>query len=411
MLDMIAIIGAGPAGLMAAEYLAQRGHFVTVYDRMPSVARKLLMAGRGGLNITHSEDLAQFLGRYGVTDPRLLEAIRAFPPVALRAWCHDLGQETFVGSSGRVFPKAMKASPLLRAWLRRLADLGVVIETGWTWRGWDDGGVLMFETRAGIERVTASATVLALGGGSWPNLGSNGAWVDMLAARGIEIAPLHPANSGFTVAWSDLFRDRYAGQPLKNIAVHIDGITARGEAMITAAGIEGGVIYALGRAIRTALEAANGPVTIWVDLRPDLSEAVIAKKLAQPRHGQSLGNHIRRCLSLSPAARHLIYEGGAVPDDPMMLASRIKATPISIMAPCGIARAISSAGGVRACAIDDAGMLKNLPGVFVTGEMLDWEAPTGGYLLQACFAHARMVGAGVDGWLRHASFISSSIVS
>lgn len=394
---MIAIIGAGPAGLMAAERLAGMGYAVHVYERMPSPARKFLMAGRGGLNITHSENMDDFTRRYGDADPRLIDAIKNFTPEDLRGWCHDLGQETFVGSSGRVFPTAMKASPLLRAWLQRLTNLGVTLHTRHEWRGWQDHH-LVFDTPDGPSMIDADACLLALGGASWPRLGSDGGWVHFLSVRGVAITPFKPANCGFVVDWSTRFRDQHAGTPLKNISVRFGDVVARGDAMITRNGIEGGVIYAVSRSIRDALQ--HGSVTLCLDLRPDMSIETIVNRLQQPRRGQSLSNHLRRVLELSSMNRMLLHEQGYLPDDMTALARLIKAVPVIVSAPAGLARAISSAGGIRDEAIDDAGMLTACPGIFVSGEMLDWEAPTGGYLLQACFAHARMVAHGIDRWLR-----------
>ena len=397
-MKQIAIIGAGPAGLMAAERLLAAGHAVTIYDQMPSVGRKFLMAGRGGLNLTHSEDLEQFLTRYSGADARLILAIRHFPPDALRQWCHDLGQETFVGSSGRVFPKTMKASPLLRQWFARLNNQGVVIKTRWVWQGWNAAGACRFYTPDGEKTIDADAFILAMGGASWARLGSDGLWAGGLSAIGVELAPFQPANGGFTVDWTPLFREKFAGQPLKNIAIDYHGQRVRGEAMVTATGIEGGAIYALSPILRAGL--ANGKPIIYVDLRPDMSVEAIKAQLQKPRRAQSLGNHLRRCLNLSAMNSHLLYEAGAVPDDLGALAARIKAVPVAITGIMGMERAISTAGGVRAANLDDRWMLSAHPGVFVAGEMLDWEAPTGGYLLQGCFATARAAADGAIAWLQ-----------
>ncbi len=396
-MKQIAIIGAGPAGLMAAEQLAGHGHRVTVYDRMPSPARKLLIAGRGGLNLTHGEPLDRFLDRYGPARPRLEATIRAFPPDVLRAWCEGLGQETFVGSSGRVFPRAFKASPLLRAWLRRLAGLGVVLRTRQAWHGWNDQGRL----RLGEETVAADATVLALGGASWPRLGSDGGWAPILAARGIAVTPLLPANCGFLSPWSPVFADRAQGQPLKRIALSFAGRTVRGEAMITATGIEGGAIYALSSVLRDAI-VASGEAIAHVDLRPDHDVADLAGRLGRLRGGQSLSSHLRKALNLDPAAIGLMREGlgATLPAAARDLAALVKAVPLRLTGIAPIGRAISTAGGIAFDEVDDRFMLKRLPGVFVAGEMLDWEAPTGGYLLQACFATAVAAAAGVDHHLR-----------
>jgi uncharacterized flavoprotein (TIGR03862 family) len=399
-----AVVGGGPAGLMAAEVLARAGIAVTVYDRMPSAGRKFLMAGRGGLNLTHSEPLPHFLGRYSGGAPQLNTAIEAFPPQALRDWSESLAQPTFVGSSGRVFPKAFKASPLLRGWLRRLTGLGVTFKMRHRWTGWDAGGRLLFITPEGAAAIDPDVTILALGGASWPKLGSDGSWTDILAARGIAMTPLAPANSGVAVAWSDIFR-RFEGQPLKRIAVTLGGRTARGEAVVTRDGLEGGAIYALSAPLRDAL-AKEGAATVTVDLLPDLTAPALADKLRAPRGKQSLSNALRKATRLSPAALGLTNESAAhsglklAAMDPAALAAFLKAVPITITAMAPIDSAISTAGGVRFDALDDHFMLKAKPGVFVAGEMLDWEAPTGGYLLQGCFATGVAAAQGALAWLK-----------
>jgi uncharacterized flavoprotein (TIGR03862 family) len=385
-----AVIGGGPAGLIAAETLSAAGARVIVYERMPNVARKLLMAGRGGLNLTHSEAFERFVARYGAAAPRLRPMLEAFTPADLIAWANGLGQETFVGSSGRVFPKAMKASPLLRAWLARLSAQGVEIRTRVRWTGWTEDGALAFMRDDGTsERLKPRATLLALGGASWPKLGSDGAWTQVLAQHGVEIAPLRPANMGLEVAWSDVFRERFAGTPLKQIALSFGERTAHGEAMITSYGIEGGAIYALSAALRDALETA-GSATLHIDLKPSLDAAALAARLSQTRAGDSLSSMLRKRAGLSPVAIGLLREAssGALPKEPTQLAALIKAAPITLTAARGLDRAISSAGGVSWSAVDDALQLKAKPGLYVAGEMLDWEAPTGGYLLQASFATA-----------------------
>ena len=400
----VAIIGAGPAGLMAAEVLANSGASVTVYDAMPSAGRKFLMAGRGGLNLTHSEALPQFLARYREAMPHLKAAIEAFSPSALREWSEALGQPTFVGSSGRVFPQAFKASPLLRAWLRRLDASGVQFALRHRWIGWDDHGHLLFETPDGQRVVDARAVVLALGGASWPRLGSDGSWVEALAAKGVTISPLRPANSGFTVAWSDIFRDRFQGQPLKGIALSFGAHIVRGEAMITAAGIEGGAVYALSASLReTVLE--QGQATLHIALRPDLDRSDLATRLAAPRAKQSFSNWLRKAAHLSPVGIGLLQEaamasGVALSQIPAAeLAAWINAVPVQLNGVAPIARAISTAGGIAFDELDDGFMIRRLPGIFAAGEMLDWEAPTGGYLLQASFATGAAAGRGVLRWL------------
>jgi uncharacterized flavoprotein (TIGR03862 family) len=396
----VAIIGAGPAGLMAAEVAAEGGARVTIFDGMAAPGRKFLLAGRGGLNLTHSEPLATFLTRYGAAADWLTPAIMAFPPDALRAWCDGLGQPTFVGSSGRVFPQAMKASPLLRAWLNRLAGLGVTLKLKHRWHGWRDDGALLFNTPAGEQAVTARASVLALGGASWPRLGSDGGWVPLLAAKGIGAMPLKPANCGFVVGWSQLLRERFAGQPLKGIDVRFGERRLRGEAMITRDGLQGGAIYALSAALRDAIDQ-HGEATLHLALRPDVPTEQLASKLAAPRGKQSLATFLRKAAQLSPQAIALLQEAAHrlkrpladfAPDE---LAALINDLPLRLIATEPIERAISSAGGIGREQCDDDFMLRRLPGVFAAGEMLDWEAPTGGYLLTGCFATGAAAGRGV----------------
>jgi uncharacterized flavoprotein (TIGR03862 family) len=400
----VAVIGAGPAGLMAAEVLAQGGAYVTVYDSMPSAGRKLLMAGRGGLNLTHSEPLPQFLARYREATPHLKAAVEAFPPKALRDWSDALGQPTFVGSSGRVFPKAFKASPLLRAWLRRLDSAGVQFALRHRWTGWDESGRLVFQTPEGPRLVDAGATVLALGGASWPRLGSDGAWVAMLAAKGVKISTLRPANSGFTVAWSDIFRDRFEGQPLKGVALTFGPHTLRGEAIVTRAGIEGGAIYALSAELREAI-VKSGQETLNIALRPDLEINGLIARLSQPKGKQSFSNFLRKAVQLSPVGIGLLQEAAKASGlslsslSPAALADLINAVPIRLTGTAPIARAISTAGGISFDELDADFMLRGLPGTFAAGEMLDWEAPTGGYLLQTSFATGAVAGRGALKWL------------
>lgn len=373
----IAIVGAGPAGLIAADVLSTAGQRVVVYERMPSVARKFLMAGRGGLNLTHSEPFETFISRYAEAAPKLKPILDAFTPADLIAWANKLGADTFTGSSGRVFPRAMKASPLLRALLQRLNTQGVEIITRATWLGWTEDGTLRFAEHAPVR---ASQTLLALGGASWPRLGSDGSWREALEARGVDVAPFRPSNAGFDVAWSEPMR-RFAGHPLKTIGVSYDARTVRGEAMITAKGIEGGALYALSSALREST-----PTTIHIDLRPALSVGAIAEKLEQAKASDSLASRLRKTLNLSPLAIALLYENGPPTRVRDALAALIKAVPVRLTAASGLDRAISSAGGVTWDSVSNALELRAAPNTYVAGEMLDWEAPTGGYLLQASFA-------------------------
>lgn len=401
----IAVIGAGPAGLMAAEVMAQGGARVTVYDAMPSAGRKFLMAGRGGLNLTHSEPMPQFMARYREAAPKLQAAIEAFSPDALRAWSEALGEPTFVGTSGRVFPKAFKASPLLRAWLRRLDAAGVRFAFRHRWTGWDEEGQLAFRTPDGSLVIPANATVLALGGASWPRLGSDGAWVDCLAAKGVAVSKLRPANSGFTVAWSELFRARFEGQPLKGVALTVGAHTVRGEAMITRSGIEGGAVYALSAELREAV-LGLGQATLMIALRPDLDTAALNTRLSGTRGKQSLANFLRKAAQLSPVGIGLMQEAAIASGRPLAslspggLAHLVNGIPVQLTGVAPIERAISTAGGIAFDELDADFMIRKLPGVFAAGEMLDWEAPTGGYLLQASFATGAAAGRGVLAWLK-----------
>ncbi len=399
-----AVIGAGPAGLMAAEVLAQGGAGVTVFEAMPSAGRKLLMAGRGGLNLTHSEARPQFLARYRDAKPGFIAAIQAFPPERLREWSEALGQPTFVGSSGRVFPRAFKASPLLRAWLRRLDASGVRFALRHRWVGWDERGRLIFRTPEGLHASDPAVAVLALGGASWPRLGSDGGWVETLAAKGVAIAPLQPANCGFIVHWSDRFRNRFEGQPLKNIALSFGRQSARGEAIISRGGVEGGAIYALSAYLREAI-AESGHAVLHVALRPDLDTKILIARLSQPKGRQSLSNFLRKAVQLSPVALGLLQEAAITSGaslssmSPERLAELIGAVPIKLDGISQIARAISTAGGISFNELDADFMIRRLPGIFAAGEMLDWEAPTGGYLLQASFATGAAAGSGALKWL------------
>jgi uncharacterized flavoprotein (TIGR03862 family) len=400
----IVIVGAGPAGLMAAETAARGGAQVTVFDRMPSAGRKFLMAGRGGLNLTHSENLEWFLGRYREARPRLRNAIEAFPPDRLRAWADELGQETFVGTSGRVFPKAMKASPLLRTWLRRLDGMGVRFALRHDWTGWTDNGDPAFDTPDGVVTEKAGAVVLALGGASWPKLGSDGTWSGRFENEGIAVAPLRPANSGFVAPWSDVFRQRFAGQPVKRVALTFGSRTVRGEFIVTSTGVEGGAVYALSQELRDSIEASH-VATLRVDLLPETNEQTLASRVGQPRGKQSLSSFLRKATSLPPVAIGLLQEAtagklAAMPARDM--AALIKSVPVKLTSVNPVARAISTAGGIAFDEIDETFMLKKKPGVFVAGEMLDWEAPTGGYLLQACFATGAAAGKGALDWAKRA---------
>lgn len=404
VLNHVAVVGAGPAGLMAADVMSARGVHVTLYDRMPTVGRKFLMAGRGGLNLTHGEELEAFLARYGSRAPLLRAAIKAFPPSAVQAWCESLGEPTFTGSSGRVFPKSMKTSPLLRAWLRRLGERGVELRTRHTWTGWDDTGRLVFETPDGPQSVAADAVVLALGGASWPGLGSDGRWLPALQRAGIAVAPLTPSNCGFVIAWSPVLRERFEGEPLKRIAISHGGETVRGEAILTASGIEGGAIYALSGPIRDAILSA-GETTITIDLRPDVRNEIIKRALEAGPGKQSMSSFVRKAAQLSPVAIGLLQEHAHAASLPLAkmdapaLAALIKALPLRLTGIAPINRAISSAGGIVFDEVQHDFMLARRPGVFVAGEMLDWEAPTGGYLLQACFSTGAAAGRGALDWL------------
>ena len=402
----VAVIGGGPAGLMAAEVLSQSGVRVEVYDAMPSVGRKFLMAGKGGMNITHSEPLQDFLDRYGARREQIKPMLDAFSPDVLREWIHGLGIDTFVGSSGRVFPADMKAAPLLRAWLHRLRENGVSFHMRHRWTGWNDAGELCFATPEGERTAGVDAVVLALGGGSWPQLGSNGAWLPLLAQRGVAIAPLRPANCGFDAGWSEHFRTRFAGHPLKGVVLSFTdaaGVLHRkqGDIMVTATGIEGGLVYALSAFLRDEI-AANGSATILLDLAPGKDLERVQAEVAHARGSRSVSSHLQSRVGLKGVQTGLMRECVAAEyfSDPQRLAHAIKALPLKLIAPRPLDEAISSAGGVTFEALDQHLMLRALPGVFCAGEMLDWEAPTGGYLLTACFAGGAVAGAGVLRYLK-----------
>ncbi len=401
----VAIVGGGPAGLMAAETLARAGTFdVQLYDAMPSVGRKFLLAGRGGMNITHAEPYEQFVTRYGARAAALRPMLDAFGPEAVRAWVHGLGIETFVGTSGRVFPTEMKAAPLLRAWLHRLREAGVQFHQRHRWTGWTDGA-LRFDTPAGELLAHTDATVLALGGASWARLGSDGAWLPVLAQRGIGVAPLRPSNCGFDVAWSAVFSDRYAGQPLTTVAATwTDGagqrVRRQGQFVVTATGVEGSLVYAMSAPVRDGV-AAHGSALVELDLLPDLSIDRVLGEVARPRGSRSMSSHLQGRLGIKGVKAGLLHECLSKDQyaDPVALARALKALPLTLGAPRPIDEAISSAGGVAFEALDGT-MLRAMPGVFVAGEMVDWEAPTGGYLLTACLAGGVAAGRDVADWLR-----------
>ncbi|MCO7611915.1 TIGR03862 family flavoprotein [Pseudomonas chlororaphis] len=400
----VVIIGGGPAGLMAAEVLSQAGVRVDLYDGMPSVGRKFLLAGVGGMNITHSEAYPAFLSRYAERAPHIAPLLREFGAEALCQWIHGLGIDTFVGSSGRVFPTDMKAAPLLRAWLKRLRDAGVVIHTRHRWLGWNADGSLRIRHPEGERAVEADATLLALGGGSWSRLGSDGAWLPLLQQRGVQVAPLQPSNCGFEVsAWSELLRSKFAGAPLKNVAIGLnDDIPRLGECVITASGIEGSLIYALSAPIRDSIHQ-HGQATVHIDLLPGKPRDKVQAALAKPRGSRSMAKHLQSQLGIEGVKAGLLREltGADTFNDPARLAAAIKALPLTLVKTRPLDEAISSAGGVAFEALDERLMLEQLPGVFCAGEMLDWEAPTGGYLLTACFASGRRAGLGMLEWLQH----------
>jgi uncharacterized flavoprotein (TIGR03862 family) len=420
----IAVIGGGPAGLMAAETLAARGHAVDVFDAMPSVGRKFLLAGVGGLNLTHSEAPEHFVSRYRERRPEFERLFAEFGAAELREWAHGLGIETFVGSSGRVFPTGMKAAPLLRAWLHHLRESGVRFHVRHRWLGWHASGTpptagLRFATPAGEQRVDAAAVVLALGGASWARLGSDGAWVSWLAARDVTIAQLKPSNRGFDVGtgtrepggapgrrgWSEHFRGRFAGQPLKSVALRFPDAQGEthergGECMVSATGLEGNLIYALSAPLRNTIAAA-GAITVFVDLAPGRTLERLTEELSRPRGARSIASHLQGKAGIAGVKAGLLRECAAADDfaSPARLAGAIKALPVTLVSPRPLDEAISTAGGVAFEDLDERLMIRNLPGVFCCGEMLDWEAPTGGYLLTGCFASARAAGLGASTWM------------
>ncbi len=398
----IAIIGGGPAGLMAADILSARGHRVTVYDQMPSMGRKFLLAGRGGLNLTHSEAPEQFLGRYGLAKNHIENSLESFDQNTLRAWCHDLGQPTFIGSSGRVFPDCFKTSPLLRSWLNRLEKQGVIMRTRHKWLGFGEKGAVLFTSPNGNLEIYPQITLLALGGASWPRMGSDGGWVNILCREGIEISPLRPANCGFNINWSEYFGQKFQGQPLKRIALKFEDTTIRAEAVVTLKGMEGSGVYAISAKLREAV-LQQSPQILHIDLRPNLETEALAKKLEIKKQGASLSNHLRKSAGLSPVAIALLREThNGLEHDPQKLAKAIKNVPVLITSPFGLDRAISTAGGIKFSELDKNLMLIKKADVFIAGEMLDWEAPTGGYLLQASFATGAKAAHGVLSYLTRA---------
>lgn len=394
------IIGGGPAGLMAAEMLLERGIAVDLYDSMPSLGRKFLMAGKSGLNLTHNEDIGPFLDRYGDQRRFLEPAIRAFDNRAIRDWATSLGVTTFVGSSGRVFPEEFKAAPLLRSWLRRLRSAGLRTHTRHCWTGWDDQGALKFSTPGGDVTCSGDAVLLALGGASWPSLGSDSAWVPLLEQRGVPVSRLRPANCGFDIHWSDHFRQKFAGQPVKSVRLSAGDIVVPGEFVVTGYGVEGSGIYALSGVLRDGLDR-DGHAAITIDLVPGRNLAKLEESLARPRGRNSLANHLRKVAGIKGVKAGLLREFASPEDlaDPGRLAALMKSLPVPVAATRPVEEAISSAGGIEWQAIKGAGKIAAIPGMFATGEMLDWEAPTGGYLLTACMAHGRAVGLQMAEWL------------
>jgi hypothetical protein len=403
------VIGGGPAGLIAAEVLARAGVDVTVHDRMPSPGRKFLLAGHGGLNLTHSEDRDRFVARYGESADRLEPMLAVFGPQELRDWCAGLGEPTFIGSSGRVFPHSFRAIPLFRAWSARLAELGVRFEARQRWVGWaEDDRLLLADVADGpggsTRAIAPDVVVLALGGASWPRLGSDGGWVRPFTDRGVVVTPLRAANVGLRVDWTTRFADRFEGTPLKNVAVLVRGApgpAVRGDLMVTRAGLEGGPVYATGRAIRDELDR-HGRCVLEIDLRPDHSLEQLTERLSHRRPRDSRSSWLRRSAGLDPASTALLWEvtGGVLPDDPAAMAALVTAVPVQVPATMPIDRAISTAGGIAWSQVDESLMLRALPGTFVAGEMLDWEAPTGGYLLQASFSTGVVAARGALAWLR-----------
>ena len=392
------VIGGGPAGLMAAQCLAEAGRTVEVFDAMPSVGRKFLLAGKGGLNLTHSEPLAQFLPRYGPQRQRVTAWLEALSPDDIRDWARQLGVETFIGSSGRVFPEEMKAAPLLRSWLRRLRSQGVSFSVRHRWLGWDHTGQLRFQSPEGEVLCRAEAVVLALGGASWPRLGSDGSWVPWLQGRGIQVQPLAPSNCGFEVAWSEHFRDRFAGCPLKSAEISFGGERRRGEFVVSQHGLEGSLIYPFSPLLRDSIER-YGSATLLLDLVPDQSLERLTSQLSKPRGSKSMSSHLSRA-GLEGVKAGLLREALRDLSNPAQVAATAKSLPLVLLRPRPLDEAISSAGGVCLDQLDDQLMVRSLPGLFCAGEMLDWEAPTGGYLLSASLASGRVAGKGAALYLQ-----------
>ncbi|RPI91623.1 MAG: TIGR03862 family flavoprotein, partial [Chloroflexi bacterium] len=397
---LVAVIGGGPAGLMAAEVISARGVRVDLYDSMPSLGRKFLMAGKGGLNITHSEPFEQFVSRYGKRRAQIEPLLKTFGPHEVRQWVHGLGIETFVGTSGRVFPEGMKASPLLRAWLKRLANSRVTFHLRHRWRGWLPDGSLHFATPEGETATSPEAAVLALGGGSWSRLGSDGAWVPWLEQAGVRVEALKPSNCGFDVDWSPHFRERFEGQPVKSIVLSFGSFRQQGEFIVTKEGLEGSLVYAASALLRDEL-SSQGKAILSLDMTPDRSREWLVEKLSKPRGARTMASHLEKTVGIKGVKAGLLREFVAKEDftNSERLASAIKALLIPLIAPRPLDEAISSAGGVMFEELDEDLMIRSMPGVFCAGEMLDWEAPTGGYLITACIASGYMAGNGVLKWL------------
>ncbi len=396
----VAIIGGGPAGLMAAESLTRRGIAVDLFDAMPSLGRKFLMAGKSGLNLTHAEPVNEFLSHFAEAQPYLESTIEHFPPNAVRDWAKELGTKTFVGTSGHVFPKSMKAAPLLRAWIRELKSRGMSVHVRHKWLGWDDTGALIFDTPAGQKTVNADANILALGGASWPKLGSDGSWIPRLKEAGVDVQPFEPANCGFNIEWSDHFKERFAGEPMKSVALTADDVRVNGECVVTSYGVEGSGVYQHARALREIIKD-KGEAVLRLDLMPDVSLDKVMTRLSKPRGSKSFSTHLKKTVYLSGVKANLLRE--CAPDrldNVEQLAGAIKSLPLKLTSARPLEEAISSAGGVALDELDENFMLKSRPGTFCAGEMLNWEAPTGGYLLNASMALGRTSGVAAAAYLQ-----------